>query len=279
MINFIPGQVYHRRRDIHSKYGGQQQGGISTPTNHPIILIFTGDTGSKYGYQDKYQPDGVFWYTGEGQVGDMLMVRGNKAIKNHTENGKSIALFEQASSGYVRFIGWAQYLDHHTEERKDRDNIKKRQAIIFELSIQPELFEGTESVEELSSTILSNQKAKSLSLEELRRLSLLNTSQSSSQKIKVVNTYNRSKAVRVYVLKRADGKCEGCQNDAPFLTKKGEPYLEPHHTTRIADGGPDHPEHVIALCPTCHSRVHHSNDGETYNFQLITQLQTIESSY
>lgn len=275
MINFIPGQIYHRRRNIHSEYSGQQQGGISTPTNHPIILIFTGDSGSKYGYQDKYQPDGVFWYTGEGQVGDMSMVRGNKAIKNHLDDGKSIALFEQVSSGYVRFIGWAQYLDHHSEERLDR-KVQKRQAIIFELLIQPETFEDVLSTVEEPVKPLSDREFDSLSLEELRQRALKITSPSSSKRTKVVNTYNRSKAVKVYILKRADGKCEGCNDNAPFLTKKNKPYLEPHHTTRIVDGGPDHPANVIALCPNCHSRVHHSIDGDSYNNQLIKNLKTIE---
>ena len=46
---------------------------------------------------------------------------------------------------------------------------------------------------------------------------------------------------------------------------------------RMADGGPDHPGHVIALCPTCHSRIHHSKDGEVYNAQLMAKLTELES--
>jgi 5-methylcytosine-specific restriction protein A len=80
----------------------------------------------------------------------------------------------------------------------------------------------------------------------------------------------------VYVQRRADGKCEGCLAPAPFKTKKRRPYLEPHHTTRLSDGGPDHPRHVIALCPTCHRRVHHGEDGDDYNDALKATLRAIE---
>ena len=43
---FVPGNVYNRRRDIHSVYSGQEQGGISTPAAHPLIFIFTVTPGS-----------------------------------------------------------------------------------------------------------------------------------------------------------------------------------------------------------------------------------------
>ena len=36
-------QKYNRKKDIHERFGGQQQGGISTPANHPFVFIFTGD--------------------------------------------------------------------------------------------------------------------------------------------------------------------------------------------------------------------------------------------
>ncbi len=39
---------------------------------------------------------------------------------------------------------------------------------------------------------------------------------------------------------------------------------------------PDDYHHVIALCPTCHRRVHHGADGEAYNEKLIANLALIE---
>ena len=67
----------------------------------------------------------------------------------------------------------------------------------------------------------------------------------------------RSAAVRRYVLARADGTCESCGNPAPFERADGSLYLEPHHTRRRSDGGPDHPRWVGAVCPNCHREMHH----------------------
>ena len=42
MWGFVVGRTYNRRRDIHTKFEGQRQGGISTPAKHPVIFLFTG---------------------------------------------------------------------------------------------------------------------------------------------------------------------------------------------------------------------------------------------
>ncbi len=39
---FEVGRVYNRRLEIHEPYGGQRQGGISTPRDWPFIFLFTG---------------------------------------------------------------------------------------------------------------------------------------------------------------------------------------------------------------------------------------------
>ena len=31
----------YKRKELHDNFGGQRQGGISTPRNHPLIFIFT----------------------------------------------------------------------------------------------------------------------------------------------------------------------------------------------------------------------------------------------
>jgi len=60
---FKTGKEY-RRRDLHDMYGGQRYGGISTPSKHPFIMIFTGDRGEEYGYKDGWTENGIFLYTG-----------------------------------------------------------------------------------------------------------------------------------------------------------------------------------------------------------------------
>ncbi len=262
---FEMGRVYNRRSDIHARFGGQQQGGIITPADHPVVIIITGEEGLQHGYADRYRPDGVFEYFGEGQVGDMQLQRGNRAIAEHSILGKSLLLFRNTLTG-LRFEGEMVYAAHHIERAPDR-NGTERDAIVFELR----------SLEAIAETTEAAGPPPGIPLQELRQQALAAAgapSQPSTQGIR--NVYQRSRDVRNYVLARAHGECEGCNAPAPFLRTDGTPYLEPHHLRRLSDGGPDHPAHVIALCPNCHRRVHAGADGHTYNATLISTMPTIE---
>src|SRR3989442_510614 len=166
---FIPGRVY-KRRDLHAKCGGQRQGGISTPQGHPVVLLFTGESGHKYGYSDGPQEDGTFWYTGEGQVGDMQMVKGNLAIRDHQARGKSLHLFEQVQRGMVRYVGEATYVGHHFAPAPDRDG-RPRQAIVFDLSLESNLA-GTGHSQLLEKQAREAPGLRAKSLDELRELAL-----------------------------------------------------------------------------------------------------------
>ena len=129
---FAVGHV-SRRRDLHAAFGGQQQGGISTPAGGSIILLFTGDHGEDYGYSDGWNQDGTFRYSGEGQRGDMKFVRGNAAIRDHAANGKDLHLFQSMAGGRVRYIGQMEYVGHDlVDEVPDRAG-KPQQAIHFRL--------------------------------------------------------------------------------------------------------------------------------------------------
>lgn len=96
---FVVRQSYKRRVDIHERFGGQQQGGISTPARIPGIFIFTGHGAGIIGYKDRYLPDGTLRYTGQGQTGDMRMISGNAAIRDHAAQGKDLLVFSQQAKG------------------------------------------------------------------------------------------------------------------------------------------------------------------------------------
>ena len=117
---FSPGRIY-RRRLLHESYGGQRQGGISTPAEHPIILLFTGKSGHQYGYQDTWQDDDHFDYVGEGQRGDMKMNKGNAAILNHAANGKALHLFEDVGHGNAKYLSEMACIDYYTRSLVDAD--------------------------------------------------------------------------------------------------------------------------------------------------------------
>jgi 5-methylcytosine-specific restriction enzyme A len=69
--------------------------------------------------------------------------------------------------------------------------------------------------------------------------------------------YRRNPDVVAEVLSRAQGKCEICKADAPFLrASDNSPFLEIHHTLPLADGGKDAVENAQAVCPNCHRKMH-----------------------
>ena len=43
---------------------------------------------------------------------------------------------------------------------------------------------------------------------------------------------------------------------APFSRADGDPYLETHHIVWLAQGGSDTVENTVALCPSCHRKMH-----------------------
>ena len=47
------------------------------------------------------------------------------------------------------------------------------------------------------------------------------------------------------MLLRSGGECESCKEPASFERVDGSPYLEAHHTTRVSDGGLDHPRSLV----------------------------------
>lgn len=270
---FQPNRQYSRRDDIHALYRGQQQGGISTPADVPAIFIFTGVSGAAHGYADSFQPDGSFRYTGEGQVGDMQMKGGNKAIRDHALNGKDLLVFEILGKGRpVRFINTFSCGGWELEDQRDRTGAL-RKAIVFTL-IPIESIASQSQMEafddQLGQSDLTVLRAKAYAAAPAGAL---------PSKAAITASFERSSDVRRYVLARADGKCEGCDAAAPFLTSKGTPYLEAHHIRRLTDGGPDHPAHVAGICPNCHRRAHFGSDRSQFNESLAAVVQAKEAAF
>ncbi|MGW5678913.1 HNH endonuclease [Streptomyces sp. NPDC003860] len=65
----------------------------------------------------------------------------------------------------------------------------------------------------------------------------------------------RSGAARQAVLLRSRGRCENpdCAGQPEDVTEQGDPILEVDHVIELAQDGPDHPSHMVALCPNCHA--------------------------
>lgn len=120
-------------------------------------------------------------------------------------------------------------------------------------------------------------RLKRYSLVQLRDAALPKAVSTAEPQARMQVAYYRAEAIRRYALARANGHCEGCTQAAPFSSAQG-PYLECHHLHRVADGGPDHPENVVALCPNCHRRAHYSKDAASFNAKLVEIVKAVEAA-
>jgi len=82
----------------------------------------------------------------------------------------------------------------------------------------------------------------------------------------------RLKSARRAVLLRSAGHCESphCTGEPQDTTDAGHPILEVDHVQDLAQGGPDHPEQMIALCPNCHEIKTRGRTREQLRQELLT---------
>lgn len=99
---------------------------------------------------------------------------------------------------------------------------------------------------------------RSLELGEAEREKRLKNASKLPKSIQTIaRGFIRNHDVAAAVLLRANGKCERCKCDAPFIrASNNTPYLEVHHKVMLAQGGEDTVENAMALCPNCHRELH-----------------------
>lgn len=105
---------------------------------------------------------------------------------------------------------------------------------------------------------LQDRVALASSQSQQQRLARLAKAPKNPKTIRTVSTaFVRNPDVVAEVLFRAEGHCEECKRPAPFVSKAtGDPYLEVHHITPLAQGGDDTVANAWALCPNCHREKH-----------------------
>ena len=89
--DFKLGERY-KREELMSAFKGAFQGGINICKTTNTIVITSKHTGNRI-YDDKLFDGDVMYYTGEGQVGNQKMWKGNKAILEAKDKGRDIHLF------------------------------------------------------------------------------------------------------------------------------------------------------------------------------------------
>jgi len=133
-LPFQVGALYNRQAQIHALLGGQQQGGISTPRDNPVVIAFTGEAGISHGYRDFWDDNEIFHYYGEGQIGDMRYTGGNRALDKHVSDGKKLILFQMMGKGRpYRYLGEFVSLTSYIQPNTPDTNGELRDAIVFRM--------------------------------------------------------------------------------------------------------------------------------------------------
>jgi hypothetical protein len=95
------------RKEIHDRFGGVREGGISPVLDKSKnIMIFSHPrANAEHGYEpDVWLDDDTFLYCGEGPSGDQQMVRYNKSVLQHAEKDKILRVFD-GTRGEVTYKG------------------------------------------------------------------------------------------------------------------------------------------------------------------------------
>jgi len=263
MHPFIQGVSYDRE-DVLGFIGSRQSqsGIVHSSVQDDYIAVFSGGRYAKrVGYQDGWDSDGTFRYHGQGAKGSQKFARGNKVLAEHRG---VVLLFEtwkpkKSWKGRQRFIG--NYMVSGYAWEDGQGTRKGDRVLVF--SLVP-IAAASLSASETSSRKQDGGKQMSALRANAIMASRPSTpSYCTSQQFRV-----RSEIVAEYVTARADGVCEACGAEAPFERPDGSPFLEIHHTRRLADDGPDDIMHVAAICPNCHREAHFGSDRTGFRDRL-----------
>lgn len=112
---------------------------------------------------------------------------------------------------------------------------------------------------------------------ELLRMSASNINTEAVSVARTIISYPRNNTLRIYVKRRAEYSCEmpSC-NYIGFEKNNGQRYIEIHHIIPLSENGKDSIYNTVALCPTCHRKIHHAKNKEELKVQLQEYLNTIE---
>lgn len=234
--------------------------------NNALVIVSDHTKGL---YDDRWEGK-TLHYTGMGSNGDQdLNFSQNKTLAESNSNEIQIFLFEVFKKNEYLYEGRVKLVaDPYQEFQVDSEG-RIRKVWMFPVSLSE--IENPLPIKEKSfESILSGK------IEEVQKLNdaeILLRAKSGNSKVGfrevVRNEHIRNPSVIEFAKRRAKGLCDLCEKPAPFMTQKGEPYLEVHHIKWLANGGEDSVENTVALCPNCHRRMHSLNATDDINKLLL----------
>jgi len=254
--------------------------GIFKPKTLESVWLFITEqkTSDRTQYQDQLTGDVLYM---EGQTAR----RTDRMVIDHKALGLELLVFhrkrrlEYAKHGF-RYEGSFQYESHRATDpgRPTKFVLRKQRASGATLDVPPDWVDNQPEVGGLTAVgepVAPNWYGHARP-EDLRRAATETPPPGATKTVVARNEYHRRRAVAAYVKASAGGRCEACGLAAPFADSAGAPFLETHHTTRVADGGPDDPQHVAGICPNCHRRAHYSADSLDFNAHIKVVVQHLE---
>lgn len=220
-------------------------GGMRRSKKTGTLVIISDDT--KGLYKDIWK-DGILYYTGMGKVGNQVLEGNQNGTLYYSDtNGVEVHLFEVMRATVYTYRGIVKLANKPYQDQQLDDNGSMRKVWIFPVKPIEAVKEKMENPEE--------KEVKKLSVRELNRRSEITKGKRKPKKTESI-VYYRDPYLKELVKRIAEGKCQFCGQDAPFIDNNNEPYLEEHHVTPLAEGGADSMENVVAICPNCHRKMH-----------------------
>jgi len=231
------------------------QGGMRRSRNTNCLVVISDHTKSIY--EDRWVANDTIHYSGIGLEGDQkIEIAPNKTLVESGSNGVTPYLFEVYESGKYLYRGQVVLAGEPYQETQPDRKDTIRNVWVFPLRVI-----GADAGYEVPADLIGRKQkkkeriARRLSDKDLFTRAVHSRRQPVNRKV-ASTTYERNVYVAELAKRRAEGKCQLCDQQAPFDTRQGEPYLEIHHIDRLARGGSDTIENTVALCPNCHRKMH-----------------------
>ena len=145
---------------------------------------------------------------------------------------------------------------------KNSQNIKK--LINHPRSINSNVVGFRVSIEEMDKLKDTQKALKNIGIKgnitNALRVRALKSIKKAGNRTVSTTQHDRSPWISEYIKRKANGVCQLCNQNAPFLNQKSVPYLETHHIIWLSKGGEDSVHNTVALCPNCHRKMHILNN-------------------
>jgi 5-methylcytosine-specific restriction protein A len=254
------GESFHNRIKIWEAFGGQRYKGIWQFPGEEIVNVYSGEDSPYPDFVDL--ETGVIEYRGQGLSGNQKIADGNKLLESARISKSAVRYWYQPSKGEITFKQWVIVADRTTIFENDFEDNSAERILWFLVPVgsKNEMDWPQEVVEAEVFSLPSDEKAIPRNPETLlsryaqlsqilRQEASVSTVSSRSRR-----TFKRRKDARDLVLARSGQKCEysKCSGMPIDTDRHGFALLEVDHIKPLAEGGPDVPSNMIALCPNCH---------------------------